>query len=100
MPIIAYFSNLSPQKVDTAVGWQLSFAKKYRESGCDYIWVVFSSSFDNTFKALKKEGLHVEIIQTKFTRGFRLIIFLLRFIIAKRVNILHMHFIKPWNAIL
>lgn len=100
MPTIAYFSNLSPQKVDTAVGWQLSFAKKYEESGCDYIWVVFSSSFDNTFKALKKEGLHVEIIPTKFTRGFRLVIFLLRFIIAKKVTILHMHFIKQWNAIL
>src|SRR3990170_3511622 len=100
MPLNVYFSNLSPQKMDTAIAWQLSFARRYKEYGCEYIWLVFSSRFDNTFKALKKEGLNVEIIPTEDTEGFRLITLLLRFIITKKVDILHMHFIRPWNAII
>lgn len=98
MPLNVYFSNLSPQKLDTAVAWQLSFARRYKEYGCEYIWLVFSSKFDNTFKALSKEGLNVEIIPTEDTGGFRLILFLLKFIMRKRVDIIHMHFIRQWKA--
>lgn len=98
MPLNVYFSNLSPQKMDTAIAWQLSFARRYKEYGWDFVWLVFSSRFDNTFKALKKEGLNVEIIPTEDTEGFRLIKFLLKFIIAKRVDVIHMHFIRQWNA--
>lgn len=100
MPLIVYFSNLSPQKLDTAVGWQLSFAKKYKECGTDYMWLVFSSRFDDTFNALKEQGLHVKIIPPDCTKGFRLISFLLRFITEKKVDVIHMHFIYMWHAII
>jgi glycosyltransferase involved in cell wall biosynthesis len=100
MPLIVYYSNLSPQKYDTAIDWQLSFAKKYKEYGCDYIWLVFSSRFDDFFKTLKKEGLNIEIIPAEYTSGFRLVTFLLKFIFSMKVDVFHMHFIYIWHAIL
>ena len=98
-PLIVYFSNLTPQKIDTAVSWELCFAKKYKQRGCNFIWLVFSSRFDNTFKNLKNQGLHVEIVPTSNTNGLKLILFLLKFIIKKKVDIFHMHFIRPVIAI-
>jgi glycosyltransferase involved in cell wall biosynthesis/peptidoglycan/xylan/chitin deacetylase (PgdA/CDA1 family) len=100
MPVVVNFTNLSPMKLDVAQDIQLALAKKLRECGCTPIWLVFSSRFDHIFKKSEEDGLRVEIIPTKDTEGIRLIVFLLKFILREKVDIMSMHFIRPWNAII
>lgn len=99
MPIVVNFTNLSPKKLDVAQDVQMAFAKKLNEYECVPTWLVFSSRFDEIFKKLEKEGLNVEIIPNEDTTGFRLVIFLLKFILRKKVDIMSMHFIRPFDAI-
>ena len=77
-----------------------AFARRYRERGCSYTWLVFDSEFSDTFRGMERDGLHVEVVPQECTSGLGLVMFLLKFIIEKKVDVLHMHFIKPLNAVL
>jgi glycosyltransferase involved in cell wall biosynthesis len=100
MPLVVNFSNLIPQKIDTAIDWQISFHEQFKEVGIEYTWLVFSSHFNDVFRERSAGRFGTEFVPLTETRGLKLVLFLLNFIRRNKVDIFHIHFLKPRDGII
>jgi|GEM_PF-3720767 len=78
--------------------WHLCMAGKLAAHGATLIFLTHPSKCDDVFRASATGAFQAEILPPVGTRGIKLVRTLARFIRDRRVDVFHMNFVRPWEA--